>query len=96
MEVVIIEKRAFEKIVSEVLALAKKIDTLSGMDERKYDGAWLDSEDVCRRLQISPRRLQTLRTTRKIICAQIGRKFYYRTEEVEAFLQAHKQETPKT
>ena len=96
MEVVIIEKRAFEKIVSDVLALAKKIDTLSGMDERKYDGAWLDSEDVCRRLQISPRRLQMLRTNRKIICAQIGRKFYYRAEEVEAFLQAHKQETPKT
>ena len=96
MEVVIIEKRAFEKIASEVLALAKKIDTLSGMDERKYDGAWLDSEDVCRRLQISSRRLQTLRTNRKIICAQIGRKFYYRAEEVEAFLQAHKQETPKT
>ena len=96
MEVVIIEKRAFEKIVSDVLALAKKIDTLSGMDERKSDGAWLDSEDVCRRLQISPRRLQTLRTNRKIICAQIGRKFYYRAEEVEAFLQAHKQETPKT
>ena len=96
MEVVIIEKRAFEKIVSDVLALAKKIDTLSGMDERKYDGAWLDSEDVCRRLQISPRRLQTLRTNRKTICAQIGRKFYYRAEEIEAFLQAHKQETPKT
>lgn len=96
MEVVIIEKRAFEKIVSDVLALAKKIDTLSGMDERKYDGAWLDSEDVCRRLQISPRHLQTLRTNRKIICAQIGRKFYYRAEEVEAFLQTHKQETPKT
>ena len=83
MEVVIIERKAFDKIISDVLALARKIDMLCAKDEGKYEGAWLDNEDVCRRLQISPRRLQTLR------------KFSYRVEDIEAFLQAHKQEVHK-
>ena len=95
MEVVIIERKAFDKIISDVLALARKIDMLCAKDEGKYEGSWLDNEDVCRRLQISPRRLQTLRAGRKIVCAQIGRKFYYRVEDIEAFLQAHKQEVHK-
>ena len=66
MEVIIIEKKTFEKIVSDALALEKQVNALCAMNEGKPANAWLDGEGVCRRLHISPRRLQTLRNSRRL------------------------------
>ena len=44
----------------------------------------MDNQDVCLRLEISPRTLQTLRDTGRLAFTQIQRKIYYRPEDVKA------------
>ena len=46
----------------------------------------MDNQDVCLRLDISPRTLQTLRDTGRLAFTQIQRKIYYRPEDVEKLM----------
>lgn len=86
MEIVIIEKKTFEALLSGVETLTGKVGALCRRCSDKRMQKWLDGEDVCRLLRISPRTLQTLRDNRIIGCTQINRKFYYKPEEVERVL----------
>lgn len=86
MEIVIIEKKAFEALLSGVGTLTEKVSTLYDRCNDKKMGNWLDGEDVCRLLHISRRTLQTLRDNRLIGFSQINRKFYYKPGEVERLL----------
>ncbi len=83
MEIVVIEKKAFEAILAEARSLTRQVEVLSRKCQDKRMQKWLTSEDVCELLKISQRSLQTLRSRHKIGYAQMGRKFYYRPEEVE-------------
>ena len=47
---------------------------------------WLDNQDVCQMLNISPRTLQTLRDNGTLAYSQINRKVYYKPEDVERIL----------
>jgi len=49
-------------------------------------GDWLDNQDVCQMLNISPRPLQTLRDNGTLAYSQINRKVYYKPEDVESIL----------
>jgi predicted site-specific integrase-resolvase len=49
-------------------------------------GEWLDNQDVCQMLNISPRTLQTLRDNGTLAYSQINRKVYYKPEDVERIL----------
>ncbi len=86
MEIVIIEKKAFEALLSGVGALTEKVSALHERCNDKRMSNWLDGENVCRLLHISPRTLQTLRNNRLIGFSQINRKFYYKPDEVERLL----------
>ena len=86
MEVVIIEKKAFEALLTDMATLLEKVDVLARKCSGRRLSNWQDGEDVCRMLRISPRTLQTLRDNRLIACSQINRKFFYRPEEVERLL----------
>lgn len=55
-----------------------------GNDKRLGD--WLDDQDVCQMLDISPRTLQTLRDNGTLAYSQINRKVYYKLEDVENIL----------
>ena len=50
---------------------------------------WLSSEDVCHLLMISKRTLQTYRDLGILPFAQIGRKIYYKSSDVNEYLEAH-------
>lgn len=86
MEIVIIEKKTFEALLSGISVLAEKTNALHHRCNDKKMSNWLDGEDVCRQLRISPRTLQTLRDNRLIGFSQINRKFYYKPQEVERLL----------
>ena len=47
---------------------------------------WLDNDAVCRRLNISPRTLQTLRDTGKIPFSMVGHKYYYKACDISELL----------
>ena len=49
-------------------------------------GDWLDNQDVCQMLNISPRTLQTLRDNGTLAYSQINHKVYYKLEDVEGIL----------
>ncbi|CDN30709.1 hypothetical protein BN938_0604 [Mucinivorans hirudinis] len=86
MEVVIIEKRTFEALLTSVATLTEKVNALHHRCNDKKMSRWLDGQDVCRLLHISQRTLQTLRDNRLIGFSQINRKFYYKPDEVERLL----------
>ena len=73
MDIVILEKSAFEQLLAEARHKCQ---------DKRFQ-KWLTGEEVCAILKISQRSLQTLRSKHKICYAQLGRKFYYRPEEVE-------------
>ena len=86
MEVVTIEKKTFEAMLAEIATLTRKVDLLCEKCNDKRLPQWLDNEDVCRRLHISPRTLQTMRDTHMIGCTQINRKFFYKPEDIARLL----------
>lgn len=86
MEIIIIEKKTFEALLSAVGTLTEKVNTLHHRCNEKAMSNWLDGEEVCRQLRISPRTLQKLRDNSLIGFSQINRKFYYKPNEVERLL----------
>ena len=83
MDIVVLEKKAFEQLMDETRRLTQKVELLSRKCQDKRLQKWLTGEDVCAILKISLRTLQAMRSKHKICYAQLGRKFYYRPEEVE-------------
>ena len=57
--------------------------TLCREQEDLGEKEWLDSDDVCRLLCISPRTLQTLRDNGTLAFTKIGNRTYYRPDDVE-------------
>lgn len=83
MEIIVIEKKTFETLLSESQRLARQVEVLSQKCQDKRLQKWLTGEEVCDILKISQRTLQTMRSKHKICYCQLGRKFYYRPEEVK-------------
>ena len=86
MEVVIIERKAFEALMTDVSSLTEKVNRLCGREKDRRMAKWMDNEEVCRLLRLSPRTLQTMRDKGLIACSQIGKKFYYRREDVASLV----------
>jgi excisionase family DNA binding protein len=50
---------------------------------------WLSSEEVCHLLMISKRTLQSYRDLGVLPFSQIGRKIYYKSSDIDDYLEAH-------
>lgn len=83
MEIINIEAGTYEAMMYRFEAFARKVDKLCGQHADKGLKEWLDNQDVCLILNISPRTLQTLRDTGKLAYTRIDRKMYYKPEDVE-------------
>lgn len=83
MEIVSIERQVFERMVAKFEAYVRRVDEICRDNDEKRMGGWLDNQDVCRMLDISPRTLQTLRDNGTLAYSQICHKTYYRPEDVE-------------
>lgn len=84
MEVVVIDKTTFERMLSGFKIFAGKVERLCREHEDLGEKEWLDSDDVCRLLCISPRTLQTMRENGTLAYTRISHKVYYRPEDVKA------------
>lgn len=84
MEVVVIDKATFERMLSGFENFAKKVERLCREHGDLGEREWLDSDDVCRLLGISPRTLQTMRENGTLAYTKISHKVYYRPEDVKA------------
>ena len=86
MEIISIEKKTFEEMVSRFDELVTRAGALYPKDNDKKMSEWMDSQDVCMLLNISPRTLQTLRDNGTLAYSQINHKTYYLPEDVERVL----------
>ena len=53
---------------------------------KKKTNNWLDHQDVCQKLKISKRTLQTLRDNGTLAYTKIGNRTYYLPEDVESIV----------
>jgi len=82
MEIVNIEARTFEAMMERFNQFVRNVDALCKQNSCKEIGDWLDGQDVCVILNISKRKLQTLRDSRQIAFTMVGHKVYYKAEDV--------------
>lgn len=92
MEIVSIEAKAFEKMKGTLDLVCRKMQQLCIQCQSKRLDEWLDNQDVCMFLKISPRTLQTLRSNGTLTFTQIERKFYYRKGDIMKLLENGKLE----
>ena len=85
MEIVNIEAKTFEAMLSKFESFATRMEHLCRLyGERESE--WMDNQDVCMLLNISPRTLQTLRDNGTLAYSQINHKTYYKPQDVEKAL----------
>jgi hypothetical protein len=85
MEIVNIEAKTFEAMLSKFESFATRMEHLCRLYGDK-ESEWLDNQDVCMLLNISPRTLQTLRDNGTLAYSQINHKTYYKPQDVEKAL----------
>ena len=83
MEIVSIARKTFEELVAKFDRFVSRMDTICHRQCEKKMSEWMDNQDVCRMLNISPRTLQTLRDNGTLAYSQINHKTYYRPEDVQ-------------
>ncbi len=82
MEIINVEARTFEAMMSRFENFAKKVDTLCSENGDKSLKEWLDNQDVCRTFDLSLRTLQTYRDNGTLPFTRIGNKMYYKPDDM--------------
>ena len=86
MEVISIERSTYEELLTSFNSFVLQMKAMAGRGTDKRLGEWLDNQDVCQILNISPRTVQTLRQNGTLAYSQIEHKIYYKPEDVESIL----------
>lgn len=83
MEIMNVDAKTFEAMLLKFESFAEKMEALCLLHGDKKVSEWLDNQDVCLLLNISPRTLQTLRDNGTIAFSRINNKIYYKEEDIE-------------
>ena len=75
MNVVIISKEKYEEMVGKLNLLSNRVNEIIGKREEGKLSRWMDNQDVCQQLRISPRTLQTLRDNGRWLTRKSGIRF---------------------
>ena len=75
-----------EELLTSFNSFVTQMKAMAGRGTNKRLGEWLDNQDVCQILNISPRTLQTLRQNGTLAYSQIEHKTYYKPEDVERII----------
>lgn len=86
MDIVNIEAKTFEAMLSKFESFATRMEHLCRLHSDKDMKEWLDNQNVCLLLNISPRTLQTFRDNGTLAYSQINHKIYYKPADVERIL----------
>lgn len=78
MEVLIIQKEAFEEMTVKFSRFTERVDALLEKQGGKSLNGWMDNQEVCRQFNVSPRTLQTLRDNGTLAYSQINHKVFYK------------------
>ena len=86
MEVVTMENKAFDLMMSCYDVFVKNVELLNHKANGKRLNQWLTGHELCQQLRISQLSLPKLRDHRVILLSQLCRRFYYCPEEVKAIV----------
>jgi len=86
MEIINIEAKTFEAMLNKFESFADRMEYLCRLHGNRDMSEWLDNQDVCQLLNISPRTLQTLRDNGTLAYTQISHKMYYKPEDVQRII----------
>lgn len=86
MEVITIEKKTFDEMSEKFDRFVDRVEEICRRCGERGMGEWLDNQDVCRLLNISPRTLQTLRDNGTLAYSRINQKIYYKPQDVRRIL----------
>ena len=89
MEVLIFQKEAFEEMAAKFSRFSDRVNELLAKQGGKSLNRWMDNQEVCQQLNISPRTLQTLRDNGTLAYSQINHKVFYRPEDVLRIVKNH-------
>lgn len=83
MDIILIEREAFEKMKASLEMAAEKLEEVtSRYSKSKKMQKWLEGNEVCEILNISKRTLQTYRDNGTLPYSQIGYKMYYLVDDI--------------
>ena len=83
MEIICFEKKAFEEFAAKIERVLQRVSEMPGLKGVGKTNEWLDHYEVCRKLRISKRTLQTLRDNGTLAYTKIGNRTYYLPEDGE-------------
>ena len=84
MVVISIERSTYEELLTSFNSFVAQMKAMASRGNDKKLDEWLDNQDVCQILNISPRTLQTLRDNGTLAFSQINHKVYYKPEDVKS------------
>lgn len=84
MEIICIEAGIFEEMNN---VLQEIIHKMPKRRSQQHLTEWMDNQEVCIMLNISLRKLLTLRQTGAIPYSRIDRKIYYLKKDIDLFMQ---------
>lgn len=85
METIEINEHLIYELIGVLDAFCCKFEELF-MAASKQDSYWMDTQDVCIMLNVSKRTVQSLRASGKLPHSKIGKKCFYKTEDVKKLL----------
>ena len=78
MEVISIERSTYEELLTSFNSFVAQMKAMASRGNDKKLGKWLDNQDVCQILNISP--------SGTLAFSQINHKVYYKPEDVKKIL----------
>ena len=93
MEVLIFQKEAFEEMTTKFSRFSDRVNELLAKQGSKSLNRWMDNQEVCQQLNISPRTLQTLRDNGTLAYSQINQQGVLPTGRCAAHRQACGEQT---
>ena len=77
----------FEEMKQALSSIIRDIRTGRGILQEERLTEWMDNQEACIMMDISPRKLLTLRSTGKIPYSRIDRKIYYRKKDIVTYME---------
>ena len=84
--IIIVDEQKFEKLLRKIDTLSEEVKTLTAKDNGGLKDRWLVTDEVCKILNVSKRKLQLMRTNNEIKFKKSGKKIYYKASDVESYI----------
>lgn len=91
MKVVLIDAEVFHEILNRIEKIADKVSEMTRNTRPEHLTGWMDSADVCLALNITKKTLQRMRERDTLPYTRFNKKYYYKPEDIEAYINKNRQ-----